>query len=283
MRFVPDDPGVWRRAGIRPRVNSSGGVQLRLDAIDALETHFSPQGSRRVWRQPPELAVAATEALLRALGFTGWHRDPDTGTISDPVPGSVAGTILTAAADVNGRPIALILAGDAPPDTDAPVAVSTQLLRATVNQALLADGLVYPTFYSELADSLRSELAAIAAAARAAGRGVWAADVTTAGFTLTSPRQLETEIVVLPKLFRRLAEYLAPESGSVSLAGFEAFLAMSADPVRVLPSGTDTTLAELVRVDGQRVALTVAPELLVFAEKQTRFRALTERGRPPRG
>jgi hypothetical protein len=38
VRFYPDDPAVWAAAGITVRTNAADGVQLRLDAIDALET-----------------------------------------------------------------------------------------------------------------------------------------------------------------------------------------------------------------------------------------------------
>gem|GEM_PF-6948927 len=43
VRFYPTDPLVWDRARIRVRANAHGGVQLRLDAIDALETHYTPR------------------------------------------------------------------------------------------------------------------------------------------------------------------------------------------------------------------------------------------------
>ena len=52
VRFFPDDPGVWARAGIAVKANSSGGVQPRLDAIDALETHYTPPHAALPWRQP---------------------------------------------------------------------------------------------------------------------------------------------------------------------------------------------------------------------------------------
>ncbi len=290
VRFTADEPGVWRDAGIRARVNAAGSTQLRLDAIDALETHYAPPGGGGQWRQPPEFAVRATESLLTRLGFDGWRRDPDTGTISNPEPAEVPGWIVTAGADLNGRPVSFVLAGDrATADArwsagggDGPVALTPDMLGATVNAGQLADGLAYPTFYTDLAADLRDALAAITATARTAGTGIWAADVTTSGFVLTGRTQLETEVVLLPKLFRRLAEYLSldgPETGpsaGVSLAGFRDFLAVSADAVRVLPDGPLTTLADLVRVEGQRVALAVEPERLVFSEKETRVRALTD-------
>lgn len=39
IRFVPDDPAVLTAAATGVRLGAAGGAQVRLDAIDALETH----------------------------------------------------------------------------------------------------------------------------------------------------------------------------------------------------------------------------------------------------
>ena len=75
VRFYPQDPGVWEAAGIGVRTNSAGGVQLRLDAIDALETHYTPPHTHSPWRQPVDLADGAALALLKLLGFRDVVRD----------------------------------------------------------------------------------------------------------------------------------------------------------------------------------------------------------------
>jgi hypothetical protein len=38
---------------------------------------------------------------------------------------------------------------------------------------------------------------------------VWADDATTSGATITSLQELDDQLVILPKLFRRLVDYLA--------------------------------------------------------------------------
>jgi hypothetical protein len=41
IRFTPDDPANWDLIrGSQVKRNASGAAQLRLDAIDALETHY---------------------------------------------------------------------------------------------------------------------------------------------------------------------------------------------------------------------------------------------------
>ncbi len=46
IRFYPTDPAQWNLvpAPHKVRTNAMGGAQLRLDAIDALETHYTPKG-----------------------------------------------------------------------------------------------------------------------------------------------------------------------------------------------------------------------------------------------
>jgi hypothetical protein len=42
IRFYPDAADAWERAGLNVRPNAAGGAQLRLEGIDALETHYTP-------------------------------------------------------------------------------------------------------------------------------------------------------------------------------------------------------------------------------------------------
>lgn len=145
--------------------------------------------------------------------------------------------------------------------------VDVPQLRASVNWLLLQAGWVYPTFYSKLYVDLRQDLAQTAALARAAATGVWASDATLPGFTLTSRAQPSDELVILPKLFRRLAEYLTlDDTGGVDLGGLPSFLAAHNDRLFTVPDGHATSLDTLVAVDGQHVRLTVAPENIVFHE-----------------
>ncbi|MDA0807917.1 MAG: hypothetical protein O2983_02225 [Planctomycetota bacterium] len=48
-------------------VDSKLRAQLRLEAIDALETHYRAGG--KTWHQPKELANAATDRLLELVGI----------------------------------------------------------------------------------------------------------------------------------------------------------------------------------------------------------------------
>ncbi len=268
VRFYPDDPQAFAKAGLNARVNAAGGAQLRLDAIDALETHYSPPGGRTRWRQPSGLGDGASEALLTQLGFSHVERDA-SGIVVSATPAQAPGYILTRFADKYGRPVAMAFAGGrrGRAGDGSTVRLEVTELRRSANWALLAAGLAYPTFYSKLYVDLRQALADEAVVARKARFGVWAQDATLPGFSLSSRTQLTQTLVILPKLFRRLAEYLSLDgTGGVSLAGFSTFLAGLDDKLFTVPHGQATTLDTLVEVRRQTVRLTVPPEQIVFLE-----------------
>ncbi|WP_199785810.1 MULTISPECIES: hypothetical protein [Actinomycetes] len=110
-------------------------------------------------------------------------------------------------------------------------------------------------------------MADAAVAARTAGKGVWEHDVTNSGFRLTSRAQLRDDVVLLPKLFRRLADYLSlDETGGVSLAGFADYVDTRNDQLFTIPDGHATELSTLLSVRRQTLKLTTPPEQIVFQE-----------------
>jgi hypothetical protein len=125
---------------------------------------------------------------------------------------------------------------------------------------------VYPTYYSKLFVDLRAALNQAVAEARAADRGVWPDDLTTKGVTVDGLAVLTDAAVLLPKLFRRLVDYLSINSGDVSLAGLPAYLAIRDDRVIVASTGQVTGFDNILEVDGQTVRATRPPEDLVFIE-----------------
>src|SRR5262249_49021352 len=145
-----------------------------------------------------------------------------------------------------------------------PVRVGEATLAESANFQLLAAGLVYPTFYSQLYPDLRASMTAATEKARSAGTGIWARDVTNSAAKVSAMDALRDDLVILPKLFRRLVDYLALGAGSVSLDGFTDFLATRNDRVIVIPDGHVTGLDNLIRVDGETVTLEQRPEDLVF-------------------
>jgi hypothetical protein len=262
IRFTPNDPAQWDLiTGTRVKRDASGAAELRLDAIDALETHYSTPRAH----QPLVLARAAADELLDWLGFSKVVRGQDE-TVTSSTPDTVAGYIFTRAADLYGRCIALVGRGDPPHDDGTSVFVDVDVLRTTANHHLMTQGVVYPTYYRGLFPDLRNELTAAAKRARDSGQGVWHSDQTTTGFDVTGLDALEDDIVILPKLFRRLVDYI--HLGDNSMAGFPAFLDQAADKFFILSTGHSASgLDEVVNVTGNTVKMSHPIEDLVFDEK----------------
>jgi endonuclease YncB( thermonuclease family) len=266
IRFYPDAADAWERAGLNVRPNAAGGAQLRLEGIDALETHYTPAvGDLRNLHQPHDLGRAAAAELLRLLGFEEVVRRDDE-VVTSATPATRPGHIYTRFADKYGRAVAFAYAGTSDQPDLAAVFLDAAALAGSVNQQLLASGLEYPTYYSKLFVDLRAALNGAVEEARAAGRGVWPDDVTMKGVTVDSLATLTDVAVVLPKLFRRLVDYLSINNGDVSLDGLPAYLASRDDRLVVVSTGQITGFDNVLVVDGQTVRMTRPPEDLVFIE-----------------
>jgi hypothetical protein len=91
-------------------------------------------------------------------------------------------------------------------------------------------------------------------------------DRSTSGADVNGLDSLENDVVIVPKLFRRLVDYL--RLGDPSLAGFPAFLDQAAKSFFILSTGQSTTgLDAVVGVTGDTVRMTHRIEELVFDEK----------------
>jgi endonuclease YncB( thermonuclease family) len=265
IHFHPSDPDVFTALLLGAHLNGQGGTQLRLEAIDALETHYSPRvRGGFLQHQPLALAHAAAAQLLQLLGFTDVQRDGERVTSSTPE--QTEGYILTRFADKYGRAVSFAYAGESDHPDLSSVFVDEELLGQSVNFQLVADGLAYPTYYSKLFPDLRNSLSAAASQARTDKAGVWEDDATTSGATITSLDALNEQLVILPKLFRRLVDYLALGAGDISLAGFLAFLASRDDRLFVISEAHATGLDNITRVEGQSVRLLHPPDDLIFIE-----------------
>ena len=262
IRFVPDTPALLNdlRRARRIRPSRDGTVQLRLEGIDAPETHYQDQA------QP--LADPARDRLLKLCGFTKVrHRDQEVIAAS---PKQRPAAVLAQMADANGRPVALLITDGALPEDGSYVGVDDALLERTVNAALLADGSAYLTLYESAAPPLRAALRAVAVQARDKGLGVWAADATAA-FELRDQGSIGPEgELVLPKLFRRCSDYLRTRARGETLVHW---LQTHGDPGRpeddlvVIGGRTAVRLSTLVEQRRNEIAFMADLLDLVFVEK----------------
>jgi hypothetical protein len=255
IRFQANNNANWSKLDGVAQLNGRGHAQLRLEAIDTLETHYNGL------HQPKTLAVKALDFLLHHLQITGVQFDALMRTVTAADDGK-PGYILSREAEDFGRPVAFAFSGDPPEDDGASVFVTAERIKGSVNYLQLLEGLAYPTYYTGLFSDLRREMTKAVETARAAYKEIWAVDVTNTLFDVPDLQAVTDTHVILPKLFRRLADYL---DGGGSAVGFKAFLAAREDEVTVISSTHFTHFDTLVDEAGSSIRLTERPENLMFA------------------
>jgi hypothetical protein len=255
IRFQADNEANWSKlAGPPVTLNARRHVQLRLEAIDTLETHY------RNTHQPPTLATRALDFLLQGLGITGVQWDVLRTRITEANDGT-EGYIVSRTVEPNRRPVAFVFAGAPPAADGSSIFLDVDLLRQSLNYQSLEAGLAYPTYYKGLFSDLRVALTEASNGARQASIEIWAEDLTNTGFEVQSLESISEGHVILPKLFRRLAEYL--EVGG-TVVSFKEFLESKAEGITIISAAHFTHFDTVVEVDGNMVRMTEPPENLVF-------------------
>ncbi len=177
------------------------------------------------------------------------------------------GYVLADGVESNGRVVALLYPGKAPGADGTTVRVSAAQMRGSVNLALLAKGLAYASHYQSQPQELILASRAVAAQARAQGRGVFGAeDVGLKRAAAIKSLDALQKLVMFPKLFRCLAEYTLETGGSLS--AFDAWVRddLHRDDPLILPGGEVGNLHDVYQVRARRIRLCVQPEDVVVLE-----------------
>ncbi|PZN71413.1 MAG: nuclease [Candidatus Methylumidiphilus alinenensis] len=256
VRFMPNKPEtLGLLGGSKSKINSQGHVQLRLEAIDTLETHF--QGLH----QPLDLAEAAMNKLMGLLEIDSikWN-EADTKVVA--ANDQTRGFIIAREVEKNGRPVSFAFFGDPIAEDGGDIYIQPDIISKSINAEMLRSGLAYLTYYNGLFSDIRNSLTKISTQARSGGMGVWSRDVTNTGFNVESLQSMTEDYVVLPKLFRRLAAYL--EGGGTG-QGFKAHLETLQEKVTVISTVHSTHFDTIIEEQGVRILMTEQPENLIFA------------------
>lgn len=255
IRFKAAHEANWAKLSGPPvGLNGRRHAQLRLEAIDTLETHFMNT------HQPLALANKATKTLLQQLGITGVQTDA-LRTMVTAADDGTEGYIISRAVEKNHRPVAFVFAGKPPLADGSKIFLDVKQLQKSVNYHQLETGLAYPTYYKGLFPDLRKACTDAVDKARAAHLGVWVLDHTKTGFAVDDMAAITDNHVILPKLFRRLVEYL---QGGGPVAGFKEFLEARAEDILIISTAHYTHFDTVVEVEGNTVRMTEPPENLIF-------------------
>jgi endonuclease YncB( thermonuclease family) len=225
---------VFDNAKVKGRTNTApiknGKLTIRLQGIDAPELHYQPSPLS------PAEKTGLTDARRQAYHeLTHPYRQFLGATTSKALHdflGSSAEPTLTCRVfthvdapnevfDTYGR-----LVGD--------IEVTVRGHKVDVNHWLVEQGFAYPTFYSSMNDDEIRAFLALAKTARAKKLPVWKHLARTIGafdFDLREPKTNETGVlatdkgpVMLPKLYRRYANWSARKKAKVTSQNFQKFL-----------------------------------------------------------
>ncbi|MEU5846298.1 thermonuclease family protein [Saccharopolyspora shandongensis] len=268
INFLPDNDDLVRSL---PRFSNHGPDRrhlgtygTRFEGIDTLETHFENQ------HQNLPFADAARDHMLDKMGFGAvefWDDLPNKVESAEHHP--VRGYLLANGVESNGRLLGLVYPGE--PDLAAadgdPVFVDVERLERSVNVSLVRAGLAYAELYATMPLALIEHLRGVVKEARADGAGMWPQEAVTTErrVQLTTLADL-SELVMFPKLYRRLVKYF--KEGHGDLAAFDMWV--RADPVdrddtALLPTGELGNLHDLYNVTADGIKLQFLPEELMFA------------------
>jgi hypothetical protein len=224
--------------------DGKGVVQLRLQGVDALETHYSPSpvpppkdiGSKTSskaeqpkigkFRQPEKYGEMATDKMLDMFGVeskawknSGWggayisqievKKGNKTTTYKTKNADPLEGFVVVNDVERKGRPISWVFAGKTKIRDGAKLTTSQLggILKESANYKLAATGLVYPYFYFTLEAKLRDILMNAVENAQRQKMNIWSADETAVGIKMNKFSQITDHHLIFPYLFRRLIKH----------------------------------------------------------------------------
>lgn len=265
IHFIPDDAAAALNGTPAVKRHPDGGIILRLDGIDALETHYLASGGLGILRQPAPWPEHAAAALLTFLGFEEVRRHSDERIIASR-PLATRGAIAVRRIDKYGRAVVFAFRGQFHAAHASRFELTPDVVRSSVNWHQLRHGHAFPIFYQDMSPALMALCSDAARAAQGEGLGFWPKDRTHSGFSLTSLDALKNEALLLPKLFRRLVDHVGGNGGRLSLATFHALLEAKVGQVSLWREQCSASFADLVEIDGAALRLLIAPDEMAFAE-----------------
>ena len=257
IRFQATNPGNWDFFTWQSEADKlSKKKQLRVESIDALETHY--QG----YHQPRSFAIAALESLLELLNINSVTYSLAITQIVDADDGK-PGFIASASVDRFGRPVSYLFPKTAKLTDGAMVESDNLPIEDSLNFQLAREGLVYPTFYTTTDRVVAEKIRGVIARARATKRGIWSIDKTP-DFTLLDLRTIQEDFLIMPKLFRRLVEFF---DNYADFGKLQEYMTKQRDNLVLWDGTKKKSLADLIKISGRRLIMKTRVEDILFSPK----------------
>lgn len=257
IRFQANKPEHWDffQWGSDSEKNTKK-KQLRVEAIDAMETHYAG------YHQPRPFALAALESLLELINIKNVTYSLSVTQIVDADDGK-AGFIASADIDRFGRPVSYLFPKSVKLTDGTILDSSTLPVEKSINFQLAREGLVYPTCYTTTDRTFAEKIRAVVARARTTKRGLWSID-RTSDFTLWDVRTIQEDLLLLPKLFRRLVSFF---DNYADFGKLEEYMKKQRDNLVLWDGTKHRSLADLMTFSGRRIQMKTPVEDILFNPK----------------
>jgi len=257
IRFQANKPEHWDffQWGSDSEKNTKK-KQLRVEAIDAMETHYAG------YHQPRPFALAALESLLELINIKNVTYSLSVTQIVDADDGK-AGFIASADIDRFGRPVSYLFPKSVKLTDGTILDSSTLPVEKSINFQLAREGLVYPTFYTTTDRTFAEKIRAVVARARTTKRGLWSID-RTSDFALWDVRTIQEDLLLLPKLFRRLVSFF---DNYADFGKLEEYMKKQRDNLVLWDGTKHRSLADLMTFSGRRIQMKTPVEDILFNPK----------------
>jgi endonuclease YncB( thermonuclease family) len=257
IRFRAKDMANWDFFNWQTEADKTAKTkQLRVESIDALEIHYEG------YHQPRPFAVAALESLLEILEIRSVTYSLSLAQIVDADDGK-SGFIASAGIDRYGRPVSYVFPKSANLSDGAVVDSTSLPLDDSINFQLAREGLVYPTFYTTTDRIVAEKIRAVIARARSTKRGIWSIN-RTPDFTIWDVRTVQEDIMILPKLFRRLVGFF---DNYADFGKLKEYLEKQRDNLVLWDGTKKKSLADLMKISGRRIQMKTPVEDILFSPK----------------
>lgn len=255
IRFKAKNHSNWKFLNFKsPVAQKRVFHQLRIEAIDSLETHY--EGAR----QPNSFAIAALERMLEVLGIQDVRYNLMLTEIVEATDGT-PGFIASAGLDGFERPISFAFPKGVGLTDGAEMQAEDLPVEQSINYLLASEAIVYPTFYTTMEPLVIQKFQEVFRTAKNQRMGLWAID-RTGGFKLTHAQAVQTDVILMPKVFRRFIAFFIARS---EISSFSTYFKKSWDD-KIVVRGEQKKLFDIVEWDGKRqwFRLTESPEDIIF-------------------
>ena len=258
IRFKANNKSRWNLlSGRKVKLNAKEHAQLRIEAIDTLETHYKQE------HQPLEFADKATKRLFKLVGIKNVKWNDKRSKVISAADG-IAGYILARMAERYGRPVCFVFDSSMGWTDGQEIHLDKATAKKSVNFKMLRAGLAYPTFYDGLFYDLREVFAKETVKVRKAKKGIWKEDTTHKFFKIANLMDVADTHVIMPKLFRRVVAHFK-QFGSFNAKDFVNNLKNTPERLFVLTYLHFTHFDNVIQVkNNNQVKLTQNPEDLIF-------------------